>query len=341
MRIESRLLKRSSLDALIRGLVAAGSRVLAPVAKEGQADFSEITALSEMTEDYVATVRSAKSVVFPRVETLFEMQMTRDNVVLNERDLDALPETVLVGTRPCDAAGLEALRAIFCWDSEDDFFAARRRKLALITISCDRCDAKCFCTSVNGGPGNTAGSDILLTRIEGGDFLAEILTEKGRVLVERQAGLFDPAPQVDKEKYLAQVPRVFDAAALVKKIRSAFESEVWLEQSLRCIGCGACAFVCPTCACFDIQDIRKGSHAARKRGWDSCGFSLFTLHASGHNPRSTQDSRWRQRVMHKFAYMPERQDVLGCVGCGRCGRSCSVDMDLKAHLVRLNEELEK
>jgi ferredoxin len=192
---------------------------------------------------------------------------------------------------------------------------------------------------VNVSPGGTAGSDILLTRIESGDFLAEIITEKGRALSEKYSDLFGPAPKAEKEKYLANVAKMFDVKELVKKIQSGFESEAWMQQSLRCIGCGACAFVCPTCACFDIQDTRKGTRAARKRSWDSCGFSLFTLHASGHNPRTTQDSRWRQRVMHKFAYMPERQNVLGCVGCGRCGRSCSVDMNLKAHLVHLNEAL--
>jgi len=116
---------------------------------------------------------------------------------------------------------------------------------------------------------------------------------------------------------------------------------LWVEQSLRCISCGACAFVCPTCACFDIQDITIGAEHSRKRSWDSCGFSLFTIHTSGHNPREVQSQRWRQRVMHKFAYMPDRQQIVGCVGCGRCSRACSVDMNLKEHLINLAEEIAK
>ena len=333
MKIETRLLKKGSLEKLVLDLHTAGKRILAPIKNDGKADFAEITGLNQMTEDYIATARSAKSVVFPKAETLFEADVTRDNVALTDRDLDKLPDTILLGTRPCDAAGLESLGSIFLWDTVDDVYAARRKKATLISISCNQCDAKCFCTSVNGGPGGTAGSDILLTRMENGDFLAEIITEKGKALAEQYAPLFEPAPEINKEKHLAKVPVVFDVKELVKKIQSGFDSPAWMQQSLRCIGCGACAFVCPTCACFDIQDIRKGKHASRKRSWDSCGFSMFTLHASGHNPRTTQDSRWRQRVMHKFAYMPERQNTLGCTGCGRCGRSCSVDMNLKEHLI--------
>ena len=119
------------------------------------------------------------------------------------------------------------------------------------------------------------------------------------------------------------------------------DDSLWLEQSLRCIGCGTCAYVCPTCGCFDIQDLFDGKRGMRKRSWDSCGFDLFTLHASGHNPRSVQSQRWRQRIMHKFQYMFEKDNVIGCVGCGRCSRSCSVNMNLKNHLINLEKEIVK
>jgi formate hydrogenlyase subunit 6/NADH:ubiquinone oxidoreductase subunit I len=109
---------------------------------------------------------------------------------------------------------------------------------------------------------------------------------------------------------------------------------------MRCLGCGACAYVCPTCACFDIQDEGTGNKGTRVRCWDSCAFSLFTLHTSGHNPREEQTERWRQRILHKFLYMPERQQVYGCVGCGRCSRGCPVDMNILEHLKKIKEDIQ-
>jgi ferredoxin len=94
------------------------------------------------------------------------------------------------------------------------------------------------------------------------------------------------------------------------------------------------------CSCFDIQDEGTNKKGDRLRCWDSCGFSLFTLHTSGHNPRSTQSERWRQRVMHKFSYMPEQSGMLGCVGCGRCSMSCPADMNLKEQLLEIAAKVE-
>jgi formate hydrogenlyase subunit 6/NADH:ubiquinone oxidoreductase subunit I len=339
--METKLLRKASLATLVRTLHESGRKVLAPVRKEGVVDFAAIADVAEMAVDYIVTVQSAKAVAFPKVEGLFEIQTGRDAVVLKERDLAQLPELILVGARPCDAAGFTALNAIFTGDGVDAIFAERLRKTALISISCSACDAKCFCTSVNGNPGATEGSDILLTRLDTGDYLAELVSEKGRELAAKHSGLFEPAPAVDKNKFVVSVPVAFDLPLILNNISRGFDLPVWLEQSLRCLGCGACAYVCPNCACFDIQDVHNGKEGSRKRSWDSCGFSLFTLHASGHNPRKDQGSRWRQRVMHKFAYMPERGQGIGCVGCGRCGRACAVDMDLKEHLQQLAKALAK
>jgi formate hydrogenlyase subunit 6/NADH:ubiquinone oxidoreductase subunit I len=234
--------------------------------------------------------------------------------------------------RPCEAKAFGALDAVFNWDYRDKFFNARIEQLAVIGLSCTKADEACFCTSVGGGPADATGSDILLTPIEGG-YLAEVCTEKGAAIQALAPDLFKPGNGVDKVAIAAKVESAFDQPALTAKLPGLFDSEVWMDQALRCIGCGACAFVCPTCVCFDIQEEADPKKGERLRCWDSCGFHMFTLHASGHNPREVQSARWRQRVYHKFSYYPERYDMLGCVGCGKCTRACPVDMNLKEHLI--------
>jgi sulfhydrogenase subunit beta (sulfur reductase) len=332
MEKDTRSISRDGLARLFAQWRSEGRRILAPKRINDKADFAEVEALDEVCLGQVQTVGSPKAAVFPRVEELLSFEGRDGRVELRQRDLDALPPLVVFGLRPCDAAAFAALAAIFTWDYPDSLFSARLASLTVAAVSCNRCDEYCFCTSVGGGPGATAGSDILLTDMGGSSFLAEIVSEKGSRVLAGAAGLLQPAAGTDKESRLAKVEKAFDPDKVRHALEALFDNEAfWAEQSLRCLGCGACAYVCPTCACFDIQD-EGGASGKRLRCWDSCGFSMFTLHTSGHNPRQLQSQRWRQRLMHKFAYMPERQQVLGCVGCGRCSRACPVDMNIVEHL---------
>lgn len=237
--------------------------------------------------------------------------------------------------RPCDAASVFPLDAVFKLGlSGQTVQYPPGSAPAIVSVSCAKADGACFCTAVGGGPGSTAGSDILLTYTPEGA-IAEVSTEKGERLVALSQALFEPSDGKDKEKYLAALPAAFDREQLRARLEGMFDSPVWKQQSERCLGCGACAYVCPTCSCFDIQDRSAGQTGQRLRCWDSCGFALFTHHTSGHNPRPTQATRWRQRLLHKFSYMPQRLKALGCTGCGRCSRACPVDMNLKDHLVSI------
>lgn len=333
METTRKLIRKQSLEKLYNQLTAS-RKVYAPIiAADKQVEYKYNPDFTEVTFDHIRSTLSVKNVVFPKVENLFYYSNSKTESTITDIDLDKVPEVVLWGAHPCDTAALDILRSIFCWDIKDEFFSKRLEKLVVVGLNCHLSDEYCFCTSVGLAPNSSKGSDILLTRLQNGDYHAEILTEKGNSIVNSSPELFEPVS--NEKEVITEVKQKFSHEQVTKKLEGAFEHPFWVANSLRCIGCGACAYVCPTCACFDIQDETKGKNGKRYRSWDSCGFSLFTLHTSGHNPREVQSQRWRQRIMHKFSYMPERNKSLGCVGCGRCSSGCPVDMNISEQLEAL------
>jgi formate hydrogenlyase subunit 6/NADH:ubiquinone oxidoreductase subunit I len=333
METTSKLIRKQSLQKLY-GHLSASRKVYAPVAAPGnKTEFRYNPAFSEISFDHIRSTLSVKNLVFPKVENLIYFTNSKTESTITEPDLKKIPEVVLWGAHPCDTSAYDILRSIFCWDTKDEFFLKRIEKLTVIGFSCHSSDEYCFCTSVELAPDSSKGSDILLTKLQDGDYKADIITEKGQDLVSSVPELFEH--YTNGKTVVAEVRKRFSHAEVTKKLSKAFEHPFWIENSLRCLGCGACAYVCPTCACFDIQDETKGKNGRRYRSWDSCGFSLFTLHTSGHNPRQVQSQRWRQRIMHKFSYMPDRNGTLGCVGCGRCSSGCPVDMNIAEQLESL------
>jgi sulfhydrogenase subunit beta (sulfur reductase) len=333
METTRKLLRKQSLEKLYYAL-AANRKVYAPVvAADKQIEYRYNPGFAEVTFEHIRSTLSVKNIVFPKVENLFYYTNTRAESTITDIDMNNIPEVVLWGSHPCDNGAFDTLRSIFCWDIKDEFFSKRLEKLAVIGLSCHLSDEYCFCTSVGLSPDSQRGSDILLSRLQNGDYHAAILTDKGNEIVKSASELFEPV-SVEKT-VITEVRQKFSHEQVTSKLATAFEHPFWIENSLRCIGCGACAYVCPTCACFDIQDETRGKNGKRYRSWDSCGFGLFTLHTSGHNPRSVQSQRWRQRIMHKFSYMPERNESLGCVGCGRCSSGCPVDMNIAEQLESL------
>ncbi len=132
-----------------------------------------------------------KNIAFPRTEKILDYSKNKEGMSVRGIDYKTIPEVILWGVRPCDATGIGELSSIFNWDYKDEIYNNRLSKVTVFGFSCNKSDEYCFCTSVGGNPGNTAGSDILFTRLgEDGDYLAEILTEKGMAIVAISSGSF-------------------------------------------------------------------------------------------------------------------------------------------------------
>ncbi|MBN2574248.1 MAG: 4Fe-4S dicluster domain-containing protein, partial [Deltaproteobacteria bacterium] len=276
----------SGVATLLDAIAKSGSRILGPKEVAERIEIAEIKNAGELAETGQSTV-SAKATVFPKVERLLKYRFEGKNVTLEDNEPQAAP-TVLFGIRPCEARAFHALDVVFNWDYKDKFFNERMANTTVVAMSCTSTDESCFCTSVGSRPDDTAGSDILLSPLKAGGLLAQVLTDKGKALVDLAKAAFQPLAGAPDLVPAATVRPAFDAKALEKKLGGKFDSPIWVEQSLRCLGCGACAYVCPTCVCFDIQDEADTRKGDRLRTWDSCGMRLFTLHASGHNPRDKQ-----------------------------------------------------
>jgi ferredoxin len=335
--VTQRFLSHADLKALIAELVAAKTRVIAPVrAKDDpeQLDYMPIQTLEEATFGGRVTRRSLKEFFLPLTEVLLTYRQNKAGVEIKEVPTEAQPQVIFSST-PCDAAGLDVVDKVMNWDYKDELWNGRRAAATIVSLLCTSSDAICFCTAVGLGPDSFRGSDLLLVPVEGG-YLAQIITPKGEALLKGKGKEEIPAAaQVDAdaaksaarqkvEVNLAAIPADFPAW-----LAQNFDHPLWKTLSLRCHGCGACASVCPTCHCFDIVDEHDStSRGARRRNWDSCQTSKFTLHASGHNPRGSQSERFRQRIEHKFSIYPTKFGDILCTGCGRCARTCPGGMDL-------------
>ena len=318
------------LESCVKALLAAGVEVLAPTqVEQGRTEFARVTSPDAVHLERGSTQVPLKRVFQPPSEVLLEFEKVQDgDVKLLAGPSAPEGEAVVLGCRPCDAAALGVLDAVFQRDYDDVQYRARRERVTVVTFACTEPDEQCFCTSVGGSPQDNRWSDVLVFPAQDGGALLQVHTAKGQKFIDRLGDLARPAPQGAEPPAPPDVPHRFDSGKVKKWLDANFESEFWKEVSLRCIGCGACSYLCPTCHCFDMVDEGAWNKGERRRNWDCCALVLFTRHASGHNPRPDQAARYRQRVMHKFKYIPERFGAIGCVGCGRCMRACRVGQNL-------------
>jgi ferredoxin len=285
----------------------------------------------------VPTGSSFKEFFFPKTEPLFFYKQNNSNVDL----FDPIPDKskiVIIGAKPCDAASLPIISKVFNWDYKDDLFNSRYVNSLIIGMSCHYNDEFCFCNDVGGSPENLKGSDVFLKPLENNYFKVAVVTPKGIDFTKEYQNYFEPDKNQYKELTAKESPaRHFEYEKVKNWLDNNFENKFWDAAGEMCLGCAQCAFVCPTCHCFDIVDEQNGSCAGRRaKNWDACQFSLFTKHASGHNPRDNQEKRYRQRISHKFKYYMDKFDEILCTGCGRCSRGCPVSLDILQIVEEIN-----
>ncbi len=349
-------LPTTALDDLIAHLREAGYQVHAPQVREGVLRYGPIQSAADLPQGWVAhqapghyrlerngsSRRFAlppgpdtwKRCLFPPREVLFTW-VREEDAWQPAAETETLPRLALLGVRPCELAALEVLDRVFLrpgW--EDPHYRARRSRLFIVAVNCTQPGATCFCTAWETGPEAHSGYDLLLTELDE-IFLVQVGSEAGREVLadlpwEPASAFWLERARQELDAAREQIQRRLPAAtALRQALLDQLESPLWETWAARCLGCGNCTQVCPTCFCWDVEDeiTLEGDRVTRFRRWDSC-FAPGHAHTAGGSARPTLRERFRQWVTHKLATWQDQFGVSGCVGCGRCITWCPAGIDL-------------
>ncbi len=341
--MKEKILMKDQVSKLYDEL-SKGFDFYAPVKEDGNVSFEKIDEFNKIDLDYSNSKVPPKSVLFPKIETLFEYSIDGKKIEI-QNDEKTLPKNIIFGLRSCDAHSFNLLDNFFqVGKYQDNIFSQKRNNSILVGMGCNHPRKTCFCTSLNGHPFKKDDYDVFLVDLNG-KYLVDPITEKGRELVEKLSWLTD-ATDADLEKSfkLLNVAELaissnIDLDDTSDILKDNYNNPLWDELSKNCIGCGTCSYLCPTCHCFDVVDENDhyNNKGRRIRIWDTCQFCIFTQETSGHNPRATGKERLRQRILHKFSFYPINYETIGCVGCGRCVQYCPVNNDIRTILKVINE----
>lgn len=326
--------QKEKIEELLKEM-AKNYEVHAPLMNAGIVRFGKFEeggpALAKL-EEYSNSSVPPKELLFPQTETLFRYRMGAGEIEPKVPDPEA--KVALFGIRPCDAQAFAIVDKLFGWDYPDPYFQNRRKSTVLVGLACSSPCSTCFCTSLGGGPANEEHLDLIMYDL-GDEIYLKTITEKGEALCESISDLLGEASPSQLEacenqskEAVSKISRSIDTKGVPEKLPALNDHPFWEQFSDRCLGCGICTYLCPTCHCFDIQDEIEGFDGRRARMWDTCMFEEYTRHASGHNPRPTRKERTRNRVSHKYSYFPTNFGVIACVGCGRCIKYCPVNIDI-------------
>ena len=349
----------AALETLVGSLRARGYRVLGPTVQDGAIVYAELEAAGELPTGwtdrqdgghyrierrdddarfgYAVGPHSWKQFLFPPRVRLWQARRNGgDALEIEEEPVDETPLAFL-GVRSCELHAIEIQDRVFLGGRfVDADYAARRDGNLVVAVNCFEPGGTCFCVSMGTGPRAERGYDLALTEILDGEhrLLVEVGTERGaeilRDLPARPALRLDlDAAERAVDGAAQRMGRQMEAGDLRDLLARNLEHPRWEDVADRCLACGNCTLVCPTCFCSSIEDVTDltGDEAERWRRWESC-FSLEHSYIHGGSVRPTHHSRYRQWMTHKLGTWHDQFGSSGCVGCGRCITWCPVGIDI-------------
>ncbi len=364
----SAILDSAELDRLIAGLSGEGYQVIGPTIRDGAVVYEPLQTAAALpwgwadrqdggsyrlvksernaAFDHVVGPQSWKRYLYPPVQRLWQAQR-RGRGFLGVTRNPPTPHYAFFGVRSCELHAIQIQDRVFNNGAfADPGYLARRAAAFIVAVNCARPAGACFCASMNTGPRASEGFDLALTELldsERHEFLVEVGSAKGAAIL----GCLSYRPAGDSDIKAAQT--VWDAAAnamgrtmpagVETLLKHNLEHPRWDEVGQRCLNCGNCTLVCPTCFCTTMEDVTDltGRTAERWRKWDSC-FTLDFSYIHGGSIRRDSRSRYRQWLTHKLANWHDQFGSSGCVGCGRCITWCPVGIDIteEARAIRDN-----
>jgi ferredoxin len=347
-----------ALDRLVEGLHARGYRVLGPTVRDGAIVYDELESagalpigwtdrqeagtyrLERRDDDarfgYAVGPHSWKRFLFPPRIRLWRARRNGGAPAIEAEPLDETP-LAFVGVRACELHAIEIQDRVFVGGRYvDRDYAARRDGAFLVAVNCFEPGGTCFCTSMGTGPRAEDGYDLALTELLDGEhrFLVEAGSERGAELLAdlpaRPATEFDLRAADDAIASAAgRMGRTMDVTDIRDLLAQNLEHPRWDDVASRCLTCGNCTLVCPTCFCSSVEDDTDltGENAERWRVWDNC-FSVDYSYIHGGSIRPSGRSRYRQWLTHKLGTWHDQFGSSGCVGCGRCITWCPVGIDI-------------
>jgi ferredoxin len=354
---DTAVIDRDGLDQLIAALHLRGYRVLGPVVADQAISIDELHSADDLPEGWHDTQSpghyrlqhgddpalfawavgqdSIKPDVFASRSVVWRATTSEGSLRLEEIR-DETPPAALVGARPCELAALSVLDRVLGHAPRQDRAYLRRRPSFVVVVECGSPSGTCFCASMSTGPAADGGFDLALTELideDGHRFLVRVGSDKG---AEVLAGLpqrgardeDDSARNAVVAGAVARMGRTLDTDGLPALLARNLEHPRWDDVAERCLACGNCTLVCPTCFCATVQDSTDiGGTVERERTWSSC-FDLAHSYLHGGAVRPTTRARYRQWMTHKLSTWWDQFGTSGCVGCGRCITWCPVGIDL-------------